>query len=112
MTGRLRSDVLVGAIVRTTQSKFAFAYVRHRGHDAGGVIHLIIEEDGGYAHYAETQTADGALAWRCQKRQADIRDIDARLEKEKSFDRDLWIIELEGGVTLSDLPGVLLDDGR
>lgn len=110
MTQRLRSDILVQSILRTVQSRSGFATVRHRGHEEGGVVYLTIALGPLVDAYVETQDRDGTLAWRAKKLQADEQAIIEMIQKERRFDPDLWVVDVEGGVTLADLPGKLMEE--
>ena len=75
--------------------------VRHRGHEAAGVIHLVLEEERGiYSVYVENQDETGAAGWRMRLENVDAEKVDSFFEKERRFDRDLWAVDIEGGIRI------------
>ncbi|MEM9421689.1 MAG: DUF1491 family protein [Pseudomonadota bacterium] len=104
MSSRLRSDLFVQSLIRIAEGMGGFALVRHRGHDVAGIVHLVIEEAvGKYSVYVERPYATGAAGWVPVLEQVDASRVDRFFEKERSFDRDLWAVEIEGGVRIGDM---------
>ena len=109
MSGRLRSDLLVSAILRATQASGGFGAVQYRGHEEAGTVYLLIRAGAQLSVFVETTSPGdafgGALAWRCRLPEGDEAAADALIAKERGFDRDLWVVEVEGITDLGTLPG-------
>jgi|SRR5689334_4336204 hypothetical protein len=102
---RLKTGIWVAAYIRRCNVEGVFAAVRRRGAEEAGAIFIKINRlDGTGTLYGpapqsvfdEGQPADRmfvVLAGRDAP--ATDADIEARLAKEKRFDPDLWIIEIE-----------------
>jgi hypothetical protein len=100
---RLRSDFFISATIRRAELGGAFAMLRQRGGAESGAIFIIIDRlDGTGTLYGpapqasyEAGAAERAFT-RLHGAEAIPREaIEARLEKEKRFDPDLWILEIE-----------------
>lgn len=99
---RLRSDIWVKAYVRTCAANGASAYVVHHGDDAAGAIFIKVTAANRCAQlYGPAPagldatdldrrfvrlTASGAI---------EDREADSRLAREREFDGDVWIVEIE-----------------
>lgn len=110
MTPRLRSDVIVAALRRAAESRGAFVTVIARGHEEAGMVHVVIRQRGKASLWSEASAPDGSRGWRCRLADTDEREVDEACTKERGFDPDLWIIEVEGDITPDILPGEILED--
>lgn len=104
---RLRSDVLASSILRLAASVGAYAVVRHKGHEEAGVVYVCLLRGGDLL--VETFDSDGRLAWRPRQRQAPQGAIDEIISRERQFDDDLWVIDIDGAFVADDLPGRVLN---
>lgn len=103
MTGRLRSDFFVAALIRAAELGGAFATLRRHGADAAGAILVRIDRrDGTGALYGPAPQAlvgEGDPGRRFMRMHvaATLDDvaIEARIARELGFDPDLWIVEIE-----------------
>jgi len=100
---RLRSDIFVAALLRRAQSAGAFAALRRRGAaEAGAIFVLVDRRDGAAALYGPAPSSEDAPpgvdrvfarmhadAW------CDPAALETRLQRELTFDPDLWIVEIE-----------------
>ncbi len=109
MPARLRSDILVTAILRAVNGANGFGVVARRGHDEGGIIHLVIRTRSGVSVLSETQDGAGELAWRCRLGAATDEEANVLLEKERRFDPDIWVLDLEGDELIETLPGTVIE---
>ncbi len=101
---RPRSDFQVQSLIRTVQGLGGFATVRHRGHEIAGVIHLVIAENTNqFTVFCATYDDEGALSWRPSLESVADEEVDRFFEKERAFDCDLWVVDIEGGVRIKDL---------
>ncbi|MEO1658912.1 MAG: DUF1491 family protein [Pseudomonadota bacterium] len=93
---RLRSDIQVAAIGRQAEAAGLIYAVIHKGHAEGGMIFIKWLDGREVFGFAETQT-DGASAWRRMTATPVAEaEIDHLLEQERSFDPDLWVVEVIG----------------
>ena len=95
---RLTSTMLVSALIRRVQASGGFATVIHRGDDMGGAILVECAHRGQRHMLLERATGlDGGDSWRIADADvaADINAHDQRIERRRSHDRDMWVIELD-----------------
>jgi hypothetical protein len=107
---RVRSDFEVAALVRRCHAMGGFAVVRRKGAAEAGAIHVVVDDLAGGCRLLspapQTMTEGGERRWqpvpddRPQQRDA----IEKRLQRELSFDPDLWIVEIEDRQGRSFLP--------
>ena len=103
---RVTTDLWVSALTRRVFSDGGFAAVVKRGAaEAGAVFILSRDRLGEIALFGPaSQTAydserpDDRRFSRLMAT-ADAEAVDARLEKEKRFDSDIWVVEVEPGQT-------------
>ncbi len=98
---RLRSEIVVSALLRKVQSNGGFGAVLKKGEAQAGAIHILVRQGlGECRHFAPANqsfydvgdTADRLFEERGILRDADIATF---IEKESRFDPDFWIVELE-----------------
>lgn len=94
---RLKSEIRVAAQLRRAHSAGAFAVVARRGDPDAGAIAVKVYLGARQARlFVEARDEDGKAIWREPFDGAVEEDrIDAFLDKEKRFDSDLWIVEIE-----------------
>ena len=101
---RLKSAIWVAAYVRRCHLEGAYAVVRRRGAEEAGAIFVKISRlDGTAALYSpapqssfdEARPGDRRFVSSMAVGFAPDADVEARLERERNFDSDLWIIEVE-----------------
>lgn len=99
---RLRSDIWVKAFVRGLAGKGLPAVVVKHGDDDAGAIFIRINRLDGTSHLFGPAPAGFDIAaedrqWVpcCGKDAKPDAEIDSYLERERSFDSDLWIVEVE-----------------
>ncbi|SRR5271157_4187609 len=114
---RLRSDMWVAAYLRRCGAEGIPAVLRRRGaSDAGAVFVKIDRLDGRSALYGPAPQSLGVDVERGVERiftrmhdpeWIDDRGVEKRLERELSFDPDIWIVEVEDreGHSRLDLAG-------
>lgn len=98
---RVTSDFWVSALVRRVFNAGGYAAVIHRGATEAGAIFVILRARDGtcrlFGPAAQTSYYESCP----QERQftvileSDEEAVTARLEKERRFDPDLWVLELE-----------------
>ena len=95
---RLKSSVWIQAQVRICTIANLSAYVTKRGDSDAGTIFLHINKLNGInLIYYQTRTITGNMAWSQSIRSTPLEDKEAQdyLEKQKKYDPDLWILEIE-----------------
>lgn len=95
---RLTSRLWVDAHVRTCHINHMPAFVVAKGDEARGGILLKINRFGaGVLTFEQSRNFDGEKIWRRlgpEGGEAEV-DADARIAKKRSFDHDLWVVEIE-----------------
>lgn len=99
---RLRSDIWVKAYIRRCIGRGAFvAVVRHGDDDAGAIFIRINRLDGTSVLFSPAPAGFAEAAtdrqWINSSGGALVPDADAetRLDRERAFDSDVWILEVE-----------------
>ncbi|TVP94943.1 MAG: DUF1491 family protein [Roseinatronobacter sp.] len=96
MTARLASGIWVSAYLRRLQLEGIAAYVITRGDDTAGAVLVKLALMNGLAR-AYTRGFDleaDTRVWQVLVEGAE-RDVDAAIARQRSFDPDLWVIEVE-----------------
>ncbi len=93
---RLTADMWVSAYLRRLEMAGIPAYVTQRGDaTAGAVLVKLATLDGRAVAYARSfDLASGTRAWVALS-EGEERDVDAAIDRQKGFDPDLWVIEVE-----------------
>lgn len=98
---RLRSEIIVSALIRRVFAAGGFAAVEHKGSEEAGAIFIRHRHRDGtetlYAPAPQNVFAEEVSERRFEKRldRVDASVIEEMIGKERSFDRDLWLIELD-----------------
>lgn len=97
VTPRLKSEIRVAAQLRRAQGAGAFATVARRGDPDAGAIAVKVYVGAGKARlFVEARDSEGEAIWREPlDGLAEEAKVDQYLDKEKKFDSDLWIVEIE-----------------
>ncbi|WP_160005420.1 DUF1491 family protein [Rhizobium sp. 18055] len=99
---RLRTDIFVSALLRRVFAKGDFAAVEKKGAEQAGAIFIRQHFRDGLetlygpapqSFFDEEQTGERLFEVRLQRQDADA--IRQMLDRERKFDPDLWIVELE-----------------
>lgn len=94
---RLRSDIFISGLLKIAQSHGGMGMVLRKGHPETGSVALVLRIDNtSCTIYAEARDTSGNLAWISRREKVNDRDVSQWVEKESSFDPDLWVIEVEG----------------
>jgi hypothetical protein len=108
VTPRLTAEFWVQAYLARLRLADIPAFVTARGDaTAGAVIVKLNRLDGSAAAFARSYDATGARVW-TPLADGPEAEVDAALDRQRRFDPDLWIVELEDrqGRTLLDQPGL------
>ena len=97
---RLKSEIFISALTRRAFAQGGFAAIEHRGADEAGAIFIRQRfRDGSETLYAPApqtlveETGERRFEVRLQKVSAE--EVEAALARERRFDSDLWVVELE-----------------
>ncbi|MCQ8184228.1 DUF1491 family protein [Parvularcula maris] len=104
MSLRLRSDVQVSAMQRSASAAGLFFAVLDKGHEEGGLIYVQWRDGRELSLFTEREV-EGSRVWTCVLGKAEEMAVRERLASERSFDPDLWVVEVEG--PLADAERVL-----
>ena len=95
MTLRVTSDFWVGAYLRRLDMANIPAFVTAKGDaTAGAVLIKVCTLDGAAVAYQRSYNLDGQRVWVALAEGAEP-DVDAALRRQRDFDPDLWVIEVE-----------------
>ncbi len=95
MAPRLTSEFWVGAYLRRLDLYNIPAFVVARGDDtAGAVLVKLNKLDGRAAAYQRSFNIEGDRIW-VTLAEGPEPDVDAVLNRQRDFDPDLWVIEVE-----------------
>jgi hypothetical protein len=101
---RVTSDLWVSALLRRVQSAGGFGAVLRRGASEAGAIFIVSRSRLGevtlYGPAPQVAYEEGKPQERGFSEMlgpADDAAIEAKLEKERRFDPDLWVVEIETG---------------
>jgi hypothetical protein len=99
---RLKSGIWAAALVRRAFANGHFAAIERRGAEEAGAIFVRVRHRGGLQSVygpapqsllAEDQPGDRLFECRCSE--AGEEEADALIERERRFDSDLWVVEIE-----------------
>ncbi len=108
MTPRLSTDFWVGAYRARLAAADIPCYLTHRGDPtAGAVLVKLATMDGAAKLYGRAYGPDGARVWALLAQGAES-EVDAAAARQRAFDPDLWLIEIEDrqGRTLLEEDGL------
>lgn len=111
MTDALKTSLWIEAHIRTCFGLDCPAFVVARGDaDRGGILLKVDRFDRGISLYERTLDFDGNRVWR--KLQAGLDNLQAQaiIDKKRSFDPDLWVLEIEDLRARYQLDAPILDD--
>lgn len=97
---RLRSDIFVAALIRQAEVDGAFAAVTHKGvAEAGAVFVKVARLDRSADLYGPAPQSladdDGGRRFERLFVAAPEFEVDERLQRERRFDPDCWVVEIE-----------------
>ena len=93
---RLKTDIWVSAYLARLSQSGIFSHVAHKGNaEAGAVAVKLATMDGKASLFLRRYNDDFELEWIRERDAAPEPEIDTYLAKQRSFDRDLWVVEVE-----------------
>ena len=93
----LATHIWVGALIRRAQLAGAFATVVRKGDPTGGavLVKAYNPRSREASLFASAFRGEGERVWMQPVASNSEPDLDAYVEKQSRFDRDLWVVEIE-----------------
>ena len=96
MVPRLTSDFWVAAYLARLEAKGIYAHIAFKGDPTAGAVAVkIATMDGKASVFTRSYDEDFNRVWTAHLENAPETEADASLAKQRGFDRDLWVIEIE-----------------
>jgi hypothetical protein len=93
---RLASDIWVSAYLARLEQAGIYAHVMHRGEaTAGAVAVKLATMDRRASLFVRTLDGEGDRVWTALVEAAPEAEADIAIVRQRRFDRDLWVIEVE-----------------
>lgn len=95
---RLKAEIWVKALIRRCEAAGAQAMVVRRGDAQAGVVLVKVNRlDRTASVYSPARAGDGSLVWLSATGAGPVSepDADAYIERQRKFDPDLWVVEIE-----------------
>ncbi len=105
---RLATGIWVSAYLMRLSQEGIHAHVVRKGDGTAGAVAVKVALMNGRASFfTRGYGADGKLAWQAQIEGAGEEEVDAALARQRGYDPDLWVIEVEDprGQHMLDAPG-------
>lgn len=107
---RVTSDLFVSALLRRVFSAGGFGAVVNRGGDSAGAVFILMRDRMGEAVLYGPAPQSGYDEGKPEERRfvevlrtTEEAKVDERLARERRFDQDLWLVELETGLAAGEL---------
>lgn len=93
---RLATGIWVSAYLTRLSLEGIHAHVVKRGDDTAGAVAVKVAfMDGSASYFTRSHGMDGRIGWQAQAEQAAEAEVDAALARQRGYDPDLWVIEVE-----------------
>lgn len=95
---RLASGLRVAAMIRRLDREGIGVAVARKGDEtAGAILIKLNQRDLGCVVLVEGRDADGGRAWRrgCGETPVEEAEADAYIARQRAYDSDLWVIEID-----------------
>jgi hypothetical protein len=106
---RLATGVWVSAYLTRLSQEGIHAHVVRKGDATAGAVAVKVALMNGRASFlTRNYGLDGSLGWQSQIEDAVEAEVDAALARQRGYDPDLWVIEVEDprGRHMLDTPGL------
>lgn len=98
------ASLLVPAIVRQVQAAGGFATVLAKGSEYGSALLVVTRDGGKVSVFEKVPNLSGKPDWRMAA-QGDS-EVSAFVERQRRFDMDLWVLELDIAQPARFVPGL------
>lgn len=98
------ASLLVPAIVRQVQAAGGFATVLAKGSEYGSALLLVTREGSSVSAYEKVPNLSGKPDWRLAAEGES--SVSALIERQRRFDMDLWVLELDIAQPARFIPGL------
>ena len=96
MAPRLTSDFWVAAYLARLDAQGIYAHISQKGDPTAGAVAVKVATMDGHASvFTRSYDDDFNRIWTAHADRVPEPDADASLAKQRDFDRDLWVIEIE-----------------
>ena len=96
MIPRLASGLWVAAYLARLEQAGVYAHVMHRGDETAGAITVKVALMNGQAQLLTRRyDIDGRAVWDEAVAEGEEHAVDAAIARQRGYDRDLWVIEVE-----------------
>jgi hypothetical protein len=93
---RLATSIWVSAYLTRLSIAGIYAHVARKGDETAGAVAIkVATMDGRASFFTRAFGAEGAAGWHAQVEGAPEADVDAALARQRRYDPDLWVIEVE-----------------
>ncbi len=93
---RLASGIWVSAYLARLQQAGIFAHIVHRGEQTAGAVAVkLATMDNKASVFVRTLDGEGERVWTALVENEPEPEADAALARQRRFDRDLWVVEVE-----------------
>lgn len=106
---RLATSVWVSAYLMRLTLEGIHAHVMKKGDETAGAVAIKVALMNGRASFfTRGYDSDGTVSWHAQSEDAEESAVDAALARQRGYDPDLWVIEVEDprGRHMLDAPGL------
>ena len=93
---RLKTHIRAGALLRRAQGLGLFGAVLRKGDPDGGVLFVLVRSGALVRLFVEDGASDGQAFVARTDGFAPPAEAEEILRREAEFDRDLWVVEIEG----------------
>lgn len=92
----LSTDFWVAAYLARLSQAGIFAHVVHKGDATAGAVAIkVATMDGKASFFTRSFDGSGERVWTSAADRVAEREVDEAVARQRSFDRDLWVIEVE-----------------
>lgn len=98
------ASLLVPALIRQVQQAGGFATVLSKGSQYGSALLIVTREGGTPTAFEKVPSISGESDWR--RAAAGEIDVAAFTERQRKFDPDLWVLELDIADPARFIPGL------
>jgi hypothetical protein len=106
---RLATSIWVSAYLTRLSLEGIHAHVARKGDATAGAVAVKVAMMNGRASFlTRGYGLDGRVGWQSRIEDADEAEVDAALARQRGYDPDLWVIEVEDprGRHMLDAPGL------